>query len=435
MSRQDCFGVSSVISWMKLQERIYKRILHLFHSKGVNLQTINTLWVAIVFKLFKKNIVFVNDRIVIIGDGIKIPKEGKKMPAVKSLHQESENNTKPEYIMGHSFQSASILIKKAGLFLAISLVSKIHEGVKFNNNDKKTLLDKFFKMMQSLLLTNKIYYVLDAYYSAGKLAKMFVAHGDHLITRADSNAVAYEEVEINSTKKVGRPKKYGIKIKLQCIFNTETMSEISCTIYGNNGVKVQYWEKILLWKSYGLVKFVGVNLPGKGKIILMTTDLTLTANDIIELYCARMKIESGFKAAIHVIGTCAYHFWMKEMEPIKRKSGTQYLHKKTKSYREKVKEKIKAFEFHVLMGIIAQGLLQYLAVYYTKSVWGCFNGWLRTISKTLIPSEYVVKSALQESYFEFLLTEAKSTELGKFLLSIIDKERLNNGKFKVKKAA
>jgi hypothetical protein len=37
---------------------------------------------------------------VLVGDGIKIPKRGKKMPAVKLLHQQSESNTKPEYIMG-----------------------------------------------------------------------------------------------------------------------------------------------------------------------------------------------------------------------------------------------------------------------------------------------------------------------------------------------
>ena len=30
------------------------------------------------------------------GDGVKIPKRGKKMPAVKLLHQQSESNTKPE---------------------------------------------------------------------------------------------------------------------------------------------------------------------------------------------------------------------------------------------------------------------------------------------------------------------------------------------------
>jgi hypothetical protein len=39
----------------------------------------------------------INGRLVPVGDGIKIAKRGKKMPAVKLLHKQSESNTKPEY--------------------------------------------------------------------------------------------------------------------------------------------------------------------------------------------------------------------------------------------------------------------------------------------------------------------------------------------------
>ncbi len=39
----------------------------------------------------------VNGRLLLVGDGLKVPKEGRKMPAVKKLHQESSSNTKPPY--------------------------------------------------------------------------------------------------------------------------------------------------------------------------------------------------------------------------------------------------------------------------------------------------------------------------------------------------
>lgn len=54
----------------------------------------------------------VNGRLVLVGDGIKIGKQGRKMPAVKSLHQESESNTKPKYIMGHSLQAFAVLVQR-----------------------------------------------------------------------------------------------------------------------------------------------------------------------------------------------------------------------------------------------------------------------------------------------------------------------------------
>ena len=70
-------------------------------------------------------------RPVLLGDGIKIPKSGRKMPAVKLLYQESEGNTKPRYIMGHSVQVVSMLVAAAGSFFAVPLAGRIHEGVKF----------------------------------------------------------------------------------------------------------------------------------------------------------------------------------------------------------------------------------------------------------------------------------------------------------------
>src|SRR5438128_2398507 len=66
-------------------------------------------WVKTVFARMP-GIHRVNGRPVLLGDGLKIPKRGRKMPAVKLLHQVSDGHTKPEYIMGHSFQVVSGLV-------------------------------------------------------------------------------------------------------------------------------------------------------------------------------------------------------------------------------------------------------------------------------------------------------------------------------------
>jgi len=41
------------------------------------------------------------------------------MPGVKLLHQQSESNTKPEYIMGHSLQAVSVLVQAAQSAMAL----------------------------------------------------------------------------------------------------------------------------------------------------------------------------------------------------------------------------------------------------------------------------------------------------------------------------
>lgn len=65
------------------------------------------------------------------------PKEGKKMPGVKSLHQESESNIKAECLMGLSCQVVSLLVGALESFFAIPLASRIHEGAIFSNRDQK----------------------------------------------------------------------------------------------------------------------------------------------------------------------------------------------------------------------------------------------------------------------------------------------------------
>jgi hypothetical protein len=49
-----------------------------------------------------------NGQLVYVGDGIKVSKEGRKMPGVKRLQQESANVSKPEWIRGHYFSALGI---------------------------------------------------------------------------------------------------------------------------------------------------------------------------------------------------------------------------------------------------------------------------------------------------------------------------------------
>lgn len=63
--------------------------------------------------LFKP--VCAGSRLVCPADGIKASKEGKLMPAAKSLQAQSVGNSKlgwkPKFIMGHSLQAISLLIQ------------------------------------------------------------------------------------------------------------------------------------------------------------------------------------------------------------------------------------------------------------------------------------------------------------------------------------
>ena len=424
--RVDLLGVTSIVRALNLRPRLYTKLLDHFHSSGIKLDRLSALWAQAVLKLFP-HLVRVNGRLVLVGDGIKAPKRGKKMPGVKLLHQQSESNTKPEYIMGHSMQAVGLLVHAAKSVFCVPLAVRIHEGLVWSNRDKRTLLDKMLGLLNILAIKVPFYFVADAYYAAGKIVNGLLKQGNHLVTRVKSNAVAYARATPKKgRKKKGRPRTYGEKTKLKSMLkDPKSMQQVASPVYGERGVTIQYRVCDLLWRPVGLlVRFVAVIHPTRGACILMCTDTTLCAVDIIRLYGLRFKIECSFKQAVRQIGSFAYHFWMKDMIPLLYRNGNQYLHRKSADYRTRVKRKIHAYHAFIQAGVVAQGLLQYLAVAAPKLVWESFGSWLRTIRPGIPPSEFVVANALRQTLPEFLMGTSKSNSLTKFIVDRQDIEEM-----------
>ncbi|HEX4548156.1 transposase [Pseudomonas sp.] len=423
--RVELLGVTSIVRALNLRPGLYTKLLDHFHSSGVDLDRLSALWAQVVLQLFP-GLVRVNNRLVLVGDGIKTPKRGKKMPAVKLLHQQSESNTKPEYIMGHSMQAVGLLVHAANSVFSVPLAVRIHEGLVWSNRDKRTLLDKMLGLLDILAIKAPFYFVADAYYAAGKMVSGLLDQGNHLVTRVKSNAVAYAPAPPKKGKTRGRPKLYGKKIKLKSLLaDSRSMQQVASPVYGERNVTLRYRVCDLLWRPAGrLVRFVAVIHPTRGACILMCTDTSLSAVDIIRLYGLRFKIEHSFKQATRQIGSFAYHFWMKDMIPLRYRNGNQYLHRKSADYRSRVKRKMRAYHAFIQAGVVAQGLLQYLAVAAPKLVWDSFGSWLRTIRPGIPPSELVVAEALRQTLPDFLLTPSKSNSLSKFIAERQDAQNM-----------
>jgi hypothetical protein len=417
--RSDLLGVTSIVRAIGLKAQCYDRILDFFHSSAVDISTLTSLWGKMVISIFP-TILKVNGRILVVGDGIKIPKEGKKMPGVKSLHQESESNTKAPYIMGHSCQSVAVLVGALKSVFAVPLTSRIHEGTVFSNRDNKTLLDKMILLLDSLSLP-EYYFIADAYYASRKIVKALLCRGNHLITRVRNNAVAYS-LPKNKPRKIGRPNTYGNKIKLSSLFDNPQHMDVDISpVYGEKGVIIKYHCRDLLLRPLGIVvRFVAVIHPLRGSAIYMSTDFTLTPMQILSLYGKRFKIEVSFKQALHTIGTYTYHFWMRNMKPIRKGSGNQYHHKNSQQYRNAVKRKLDAYHRYIQVGIIAHGIIQHISVNSSNLVWKYFGSWLRTIRPGIPPSEFTTAIALKNSFFDFLAVNESYPILTKFLSEKLD---------------
>jgi len=424
--RPDLAGVTSLVRGLGLSDASYYCLLHFFHSPALDLERLTRLWRQTLQHLFRRSLVRANGRPVVLADGLKRPKEGRKMPGVKSLHQESRCNAKAAFIMGHSLQALALLVQTAGVCMAVPVAARIHEGVVWSARDRRTLLDKLSALFLGLQWLGPVTVVADAYYAAAKFARSLLAQGHHLVTRVRSNAVAFFPPPRRSRQpRRGRPRRYGHKTPLQSWFSyRKQFLKAPSPVYGEADLTLRYLSHDLLWRPLGqLVRYVWVSHPTRGNVILLCTDLTLAPLEIIRLYGWRFKIEGSFKQAIHTVGAFAYHFWMRDMHPIHRGSGKQYLQRKAALYREHVRRKLAAYERHIQLGLIAQGLLQYLALSFRRVTWFNFHSYIRSASPQKPPSEWVVSHALRHTWPDFLRGLPTNATLKKFLATKISPSR------------
>jgi len=412
--RTNLRGVSSVVDCLGLKASAYRSLVRLCQSNAIDLDELLRCWVRLCLKVFVP--VCVEGYLVIFGDGIKVGKEGKKMPAVKLMHQTSQSNSKAEYIMGHYFQALSLAVTtQEEDVAAVPLLARIHDGIVLSNRSKKTVLNRFGEIITEVVDAAEIpaIVVADAYYANAATISEVDKTGCHLVSRVAHNTAAHFPARKPKKRRRGRPAKKGAKVKLKSFFDSldESFEDYRYTCQD------LYWPA-----AKRIIRFVMVEHASKGRIILMSSKTDLDPKTIIKLYAKRWLIECDFKTAVHEIGTFSYHFWMKGMKPTRRKTK-QYLHRESDEYRKQVMKKLDSYHTHVAFGCIAQGLMKHLAINYSNEVWKSFKGCLRTIRDDVKPSELVVSDALRSTFWNFLQSNRNLPAWAKFMIKRVDPDR------------
>lgn len=127
MLRSDQLGITSVIRDLALVPGCYPSMIHFFRSSAWSLESIRSRWFSAVKEhspLYKEG-----NFHILVGDGVKQSKEGRRIPGVKKLFQESENSAKPEYIHGHMFGGLGILAGTVRNWACIPLSIRLHDGL------------------------------------------------------------------------------------------------------------------------------------------------------------------------------------------------------------------------------------------------------------------------------------------------------------------
>lgn len=418
MLRMDIAGVTSIVRCFGLAPSEYYNLLHFFHSTAFCIKDLCAAWMKLV--VTHLSLVRLNGSALFVVDSIKVGKTGKRMPGVKLLHQESDDNSKPEFIMGHHLGAVGALVQAGQSVFALPVRMQLQEGLKRSPSDAQTLLSKMAALLLEVLIPAVpakcgATVVADAYYASEVMLAALVQRGLGYIGRIRINTVAYYPPKERRPGQRGRPRKYGEKVVLRDLFKNKSEQFTWTEIELYSDVKqLHYYVSDLLWHGLA-VRFVLTRYSNGKEIILISTHQSWSAEDIIRAYELRFKIEVTFKTLVHVLAAFAYHFWMKAWPKTREGDKSVYLHRKTPAFRRQVSRKIEAYERFVNIGCIALGILQWLAIRSPHLVWERFPLWLRTLPKHGCPTEHIVRLTIQNELHQNFLKSAASTLLAKIL--------------------
>jgi hypothetical protein len=278
IARRDQLGVTSIIRALMLSPLCYEKILNFFHSTAWEVETTLKRWWHVVLQ--SKTVVEVNDKLVLLADHTKVPKEGRKMPGVSTLHQDSETSSKPSFFRGHFWGTISILTGKQDAFFSTPLFSSIHQSLNLKDVDEEIIPSTERIVIMALDIISEIkrdaYLILDAFFSAGPVFGKAMNYKDRpdltIITPAKSNAVGYlPPVRKKRRKKRRGPhRKYGKRTEVYNMFGywSRRFETATADIYGCPE-KIRYYSQKLIWKPVGGQVLFVWSETSRGKLVLM----------------------------------------------------------------------------------------------------------------------------------------------------------------------
>ena len=433
--RRDTDGVASVVRGLYLDPAAYESLTHSFRSNACDDAALEKEWWS--WLICETPLYKIGGKAVLVGDDTNVPKDGRRMAGMGTIHQHSETSSKPQYFRGHTWSVLTALTgtEPAATPLSVKLcqpkerreeerrkIPKRAGGAsagparmrpvamkkrrapatgrqESSPDDNRTvwMVERTKAFAEAANLC--VLLVLDAWFATGTLFnEAALSNGKvDVLTRVKRNYTAHLPAppQNPSVRKRGRPAVYGTKFTIVELFKThaDQFSEIEACVYGKTEI-VRALAINLLWRpTGGMLRFILAE-TSHGKIALMASDLALAPADAINAYCRRAKIECLFNTAKNDFGCMEYHFWTKSLEPVSRRPGKNMPSDamRAKSL-EHVRAAAKACHRHVAFSMMAVGLVQIIAEKHPGDVRKAAACWLRTHSSA-IPSEAIAKRAV-----------------------------------------
>jgi hypothetical protein len=233
-------------------------------------------------------------------DTTLVAKTAKRMLGVQKWKDHSDNADRGAYLVGHHWNLVGLLSQWESRWLCWPLVMRWVPGLKRARQwivgDTAELMSFWDAAIAAILEVTRclgeasVRVVADAYYSKAPFFNGLLAYGIEVISRLRKDAGGWDDPEPPPPGKRGPKPRYGRKWTLATLLTAETPTRERLTLYGKLTEVVFVARDV--WLRDVVQKVRVVVLEGaKEPLLLVSTDLTLSALQIIEIYGARFSIE------------------------------------------------------------------------------------------------------------------------------------------------
>lgn len=265
------------------------------------------------------------ERIIVALDDSINPKSGRKVFGCGHFHDHAANGNQGSYPWSQCILAIGLLKKVKSRWACLPLdfrfymMKKDIEAKAINAKRKGRLVPFETKMQQAaemlqemhLYFQQPVLVVADSWFGNDGLWSLLKRGLDgcfHLLSRMRTNITLYDFAPVlaeGGKRKAGRPRKYGDRLGSvdECAARwREKAYSYTAFLYGKHREVLAHSQIVMLKTMKCPVHVVWVYRKTR-YVALMTTDLTLSVEQIIEYYGARWKIEAGFKEIKQEIGS------------------------------------------------------------------------------------------------------------------------------------
>jgi hypothetical protein len=233
-------------------------------------------------------------------DTTLVAKTAKRMPGVQKWKDHSDNADRGAYLIGHHWNLVGFISQWESRWRCWPLVMRLVPGLKgarqWMVGDTVEPMSFWDAAIAAILEVTRclgeasVRVVADAYYAKAPFLNGLLAHGIQAISRLRKDAVGWDDAEPRAPGTRGRKPRYGRKWLLASLLSAQTPTRERLTLYGKLTEVVFVTRDV--WLRDVVQKVRVVVLEGaKGPLLLVSTDLALSALQIIEMYGARFSIE------------------------------------------------------------------------------------------------------------------------------------------------